>query len=408
MHAIKSESEIYQACKQIDWLSENDRENLGNSFWDVDRKKYGFFPHKPFSANAVSVWETDVHKSTKQIIFCGLASTDWSFDEETCPYTLSNAIQVFIEKIGVAPIRWAWTYRLLLKKTVKSGFKKYENQFEYFAPFTEQRVSAPTWKRELTREEKKAKYVHAFDKRAMFLNACSSLRLGENNYEILENICFSEIDKNWCGLCDVEITWTNKQTNLFLQDLIGENTRFFTAFLRFLIKDNYAEKIKIKKAWIFTETHQTLNQFYKIVSKAKKETSDGDAADKLANSAIKKLYVAGTGWLASEKDGYFPEFFRPDWRGEIVSNANANLFRNILQVKQVAGKLPFAIQKDCLFYFSDYKEPFLEFENTHLFDAEKFSFEWTCKAEIIREALPEIRRNIGDLTLIGKENNLNG
>ena len=83
-----------------------------------------------------------------------------------------------------------------------------------------------------------------------------------------------------------------------------------------------------------------------------------------------------------KRNGWKAELFRPDWRAAIISMAKANLLRNIRQVAQWTGGLePFAINHDCIMYFSDSEQPAHEFNGSDVMQADKFTHEWTLPAK---------------------------
>jgi hypothetical protein len=399
LQSIKRESEIFEACKEIDFLLPEEKENLSNSFWTSEN--YKFSPVKPFSRNVVSIWQHNVFKSNVQIIFCGLNGEAWEFDRIADAVLLFNAIECFVEKIGVLPSFPIRTTQKIFEKTVKRDFPVLSNNpLEYFAPFLEKRDDTLITLRDLEATERKAKYLFAFDKRSMFLNVCSGLEFGENEYETVENV---SSDNLLVGLYDVQMVWKTKINKPLFQNYY-QNGDYLLYSPTLELFSEFAD-IKIKRGYIFRETHRTFEKFYKLISKAKKETSDSEfLAVRSANSAIKSLYTDFFGFLRKRENAeseYAKQWFRPDWRGLIIAQANADLLRNAYQVQQKTGKKPFAILHDCLMYAAD---DISEFAETCLIDSNKFSFEWKLDRTIVFDDLGKAKMKLAEIDKRGKEN----
>lgn len=387
---IRHEKEKIETCLETcDFLTDEEKaEGLTHEFWNSE---FSFAPRKPFSKNVVSVWEDGVYKSTVQIIFCGLDREEWEFDKITDPIVLFNAIECFVEKIGVLPSFPIRTTQKLFEKTVKREIPVLsENPIEYFEPFLERRDDTLIFLRDLEATERRAEKLFAFDKRSMFLNVCSSLEFGENEYlkidglpeyeKIFETISFSSNPvKLPTGLFEVESIRFPKKINQafwfsYFAPVIAN--RFYYNSLIDLFLEAGAE-IKIKSGYVWTETHRTFERLYKVVSTAKKETTGSEMLSvQAANGAIKSLYTDFFGFLRKRENAgsdYAKKWFRPDWRGLIISQAVADLLRNAWSVQQKTGKKPFAVLHDCLMYAGNDRA---EFAGTVLEDSNRFSFEW--------------------------------
>lgn len=332
----------------------------------------------------------------------------WSFDRCDDAYTLYNAIELFIEKIGVCPSFPIRTSTKLFEKTVKRKIKiERENLIDYFQPFLDAPDANQIWLRDLDLTERGAKYIHGFDKKSMFLSACSSLEFGEGEYDYLENKTFSGEAIKYTGLFDVEIIW-RKQINkpFFIKNLVSANGFFYSAMLEYLM--GFAEEIKIKRGWYWRETRKTFDGFYKTISTAKKETSGSSDLDvQCANGAIKSLYTEFFGFLRKREnaENFARDYFRPDWRGLIISQAVANLLRNAYEVQLLTLKKPFAIYHDCLLFASDEPDFNKQFAGTCLLDANKFSHEYTLDAGKVFDSKGKSKLKLVEIDSLGKNQN---
>jgi hypothetical protein len=334
------------------------------------------------------------------------------FDEITDPYELFNAIEIFYSKLGVEPSFPNKCSIELLKQSRPSWFKPLtDNPKEFWSDFHVHIEHEFIWLREPTKAERKMKFAHAFDKRAMFLSAMRNTLAGAESFEYFENLKYSDLPKKAVGLCEIAKPKFDSPILPELGELAGQlfdgQTRFYTRYLQ-LFDKHFQSAIKIKKAWLWTEPTRIFEKFAVTLGNAIKETRSKETPEiAYANAAMKSLYTKFIGWfdrgsfLESPGD-WAGELYRPDWRGLIIADANCNLLENIIEVFRFTGKIPFAIYHDCLMYFSDFENPHHEFNGTSLLDENKFSHEWTLPAIRVLKAIKD-GESAGKIDAIGKE-----
>ena len=316
-----------------------------------------------------TAWQPSVANSKIQILFPGLSSEDWAFDRERNAMALFNAIDLFVEKCGVLPNFPIRTACNIFEKKGSAPPLLTSDGAEFFKPFLENETTFLEL-RSLTAKEKKSRAVFAFDKRAMFLSAMSQA-FGEAGYRERGAVQIETKKDVQVGLYDCEISFA---PGCILANYFDSNGKYTSNYLHLFL--DRGAKISVSNSWVWDSPRRLFDGFYKTVSAAKKETSGGGIASvAIVNDAVKSCYVWFVGWLRSLRhaNGYAANYFRPDWHALIVSLANANLWRNVLQVYDQTGKLPVGIYHDCLMYAGN---DLSDFEGTCLLDNSRYSFEW--------------------------------
>lgn len=348
------------------------------------------------SKNMLTGWNESGFRC--QLHFPGICGENWAFDEITDPYDLLLAILEFQDRLGFQPSFVFRSAKDLLTRTTKAPAKLSDDNSEFWKPFATKIESEI-----ITVFKPKVRaglFAHAFDKRMMFLSAARGAMFGRGGFENVGKCRYSELGKA-VGLVEVEKL---KLKHPIFKTLFGQQTSFYTPYLEFL-KDHIDGEIQIKNGWIFRDTYRHLEKFAKTLGDAIKGSRGSDRPEVQAvNSAFKMLYVQLFGWFGrlQNRDGYAAEYYRPDWRGLIIANANTNLLRNILEVEQKRKRLPFAIYHDCLMYFSDFADPYIDFGGTSLLDPNKYTHEWTLPADVVFEAIDQ-DKNAGQIDTIGKD-----
>lgn len=345
-------------------------------------------------------WDGNGFRATVHIP--GLTRTGWSFDEIENPWLLFNSIEAFQEKLGVLPTFWQRSAKEIFVQTLRQRpVLCCDDPDEYWKPFIEKMESEFIWQRPLTEAENESPFVHAFDKRMMFLSAARGGMFGFGQYEEIGATNIGDIGKA-VGLVEIEKPiWGHAfkpEFQQFLAELFsfGDDGGFImTPYLR-VLEQWTLRPIKIKRGWVWNKPERIFEKFAVKLGTAIKETRDSDAIlangeNREINKAFKSMYTRFFGWLGrlEGRTGYGGELFRPDWRALIVAGAGANLLRNILDVFEYTGKLPFAINHDCIMYFSDSERWEMEFDKTAVADSNKFTHEWTATGDRVRAAIAE-------------------
>lgn len=368
-------------------------------------------------------WIDGQYGSKRQIIFPGLFEEAWEFDEIEEPFCLFNAIEKFKEKVFVLP-----SFPFQVSKKIFEQSQPYKLWLSpdepeiYWRPFIQKTQAEIIWTREPIGDEGKSLFVHSFDKRMMFLSAARNCYFGEAGYEEIEGVKLSSLDKKTCGLIELEkpvkfAAPMFPEIAEFLGRIYPGQKTFYTGELA-AIAEYISGDPKIKTGWVWTKPARMFEKWAVTIGTAIKETRGSDSESVQAvNQSLKKCYVKFFGWLGRlcdcgqctghgggskcKRRGFAAELYRPDWRGLIVSTANANLLRNVFEVFKFSKKLPVAIYHDCLMYFSDNENPVFDFQSTSLLDQNKFTLEGTIDAQLIRSAIAE-GKNAGQLDSIRK------
>lgn len=341
--------------------------------------------------NLITAWDDTGYRVA--VHFPGLVRESWEFDRITDPYLLFNAIEVFRDKLGALPEYPQKSSRAVLEASWGNKWPRIltDDPESYWEPFIGKMESEFIWLRAAKDAEKEQAYTHAFDKRMMFLSAARGGMFGPGEYETVENIKYSDLGK---AVGIVELDKLKFQSGMrpefaaFLAELFSGTNVFYTPYLQLI---NDFATFKIKRGWIWREPVRIFEKYSKTLGDAIKETRSELPENAAANKAFKSLYTMFFGWLGrlENRTGYAAELFRPDWRGLIVAGAGANLLRNVLDVYNYTGKLPFGINHDCLMYFSDEKNWKMDFDKTAVADPNKYTHEWTAPAEKVSAAIAE-------------------
>lgn len=340
--------------------------------------------------NMLTAWNNSGFRCAVHIP--GLVEDRWQFDLIEDPYLLFNAVNLFIEKTGTKPTYPQRIAREILEKTATVPELLTDDPENYWSVFIEKMETEFIWQRKPTGAEKKMDFVHAFDKRMMFLSAARGAMFGRGHWEIVEHLRYKDL-AGAVGL--VKLKKPKFQNAMFpefakyLSGLFGKETLFYTPYLDFFDSGDWLQSIEIEKGFIWRKPERIFEKFAVTIGTAIKETRSEEPDLAAVNSALKNVYTRFFGWLGrlENRTGFGAELFRPDWRGLIVASAGVNLLRNVFEVYKWTKKLPFAINHDCIMYFSDEQRPELEFNNTAVMDRNRFTHEWTAPAGAVLEAI---------------------
>ncbi len=349
----------------------------------------------------VTGWDEFGFRAT--VHFPGLIDESWPFDSIREPQVLFDAVKRFRDDLGIWPTYAVRSAREFAETVLKDRPQLLtDDPAEYWRPFINKMESEFIWVREPNRSERSAKFAVAFDKRMMFLAAARSAMFGVGAPEVVENISLQDLGRS-VGLVKIRPPKFSDplrpDLTAFFTDLFQDQSIFYTSYLP-VIQDLMPEPIKIEKAFIWRDPVRLFEPFAKKLGDAIKMTRpdnrfdvpaemSGRASLAAVNSSYKWLYVRFIGWLGRVKGrtGFAAEWFRPDWRGLIVSEAGANLLRNVVTVHKGTGLLPFGINHDCLMYFSESDNWEMDFVNTPVVDPNRFTHEWTAPAAKVRKLI---------------------
>ncbi len=361
--------------------------------------------------NAVSAFIEGETGSSRTIIFPGMFEENWAFDDDISnPYELINAIMDFETYTGVAPSFPFKCSKEIFDRSQRSRFELITNDFDdYWEPFILNTRSEIIFTRPPSDDEKdvaKNPFVSCFDKKSMFLAAARSAEFGVGPYKTVSNTLSTNLSKKAIGLVQIERpTYKPDPLSQFFASIYGNDEFFYTPFLP-LLEGVSGGPIVIKNGWLWESGRRVFEKFATIVGNAKKETTGSDVASvRICNAAVKSLYTRFFGWFGRNARPISPfaaELFRPDWRGQIVSLANANLMRNVSDVYRKTGKLPIAINHDAMMYYHGLIKPETEFKGTCVLEENKFSHEWTIDADLVTAAIAD-ERSAGEIDQLHKK-----
>lgn len=230
---------------------------------------------------------------------------------------------------------------------------------------------AYTWLRALTPDELTRPYVHAYDRNGAFLAACASLPLGVGAAEHRADADAAR-DAYHMGRAPGYYRVTAKGPMSLRAGLPNPLTDFHRATdegaywvslptLSLLFE---LWPVSIHEAYVWPQTAQYLQPWYKLAREGRKQlmvrAAQSDHAAAIALAVLKRMYVMSFGWLAGSwqedaaAEGHAGTLYRPDWRHAVIAQANANLYRRLVQwAKEQPDSVPFAINHDAVYVASD-------------------------------------------------------
>jgi hypothetical protein len=212
------------------------------------------------------------------------------------------------------------------------------------------------WIRALTDEERGRRYLHAFDKNAMYLGACASLELGLGEWEHIEEPPYlDEIETGRPGYWHVSsAVWHNPVPGipdlLMLDDEDDAADAWVTTPVLQAALDAHCD-IYCSESYVWPEYGRFLDPWQARLRVARQELREM----LLASSVFKLTYASGIGGLdgAWLRDAQEPNMlYRPDWRHMIIGRAAANLWRNVVRLVE-HGISVVAVATDCIYVVSD-------------------------------------------------------
>lgn len=215
------------------------------------------------------------------------------------------------------------------------------------------------WLRPLDDDERRRRWVHGFDKHAMYLVAASTVRVGVGDAELRIHPTFVS---NVPGYWHVRDRWpADRQLADPSRSHPERSPRTDRDGYRWLTTPSvaalaYAGALDdVAAAWLWPEHRRALEPFAKVLRSARASLEDG--GELLAIRALKSVYAETLGgWLAHERDEASPAF-RPDWHDLLKAEARTRLWHNVRQLVDAGGPVPFGIATDALYLVSDAEDP---------------------------------------------------
>ncbi len=182
---------------------------------------------------------------------------------------------------------------------------------------------------------------HVYDKRAMYVGAASSVKLGIGAPEY----CVHPQIEDRAGVWHIVIDQAPAGLELLPPIVKSVDSWQYTPILELLHKVGYT--FHAEEAWLFSEQHAVLRPFYERVKALWEATAD----DPDARRQVKRLYTVTFGMLAHEKLGHGAGYlYRPDWTFSLVAEAKARMFYQMRKVFEMEGLAPSQVKTDCIWY----------------------------------------------------------
>lgn len=202
--------------------------------------------------------------------------------------------------------------------------------------------------------------MHAYDKNAQYLAACSAVELGLAGAEHVQAPAFDPKLPGYWRVPRDQLAW---QAPL-LPDFFNPVGRSRSAREVWVSTPTLAYGRELGydvdpvDAYVHREHGRALEPWYQRLRDARAAlvdaATDPDAAAVLV--ALKRTYAGGIGRLgAAAAQGH--RRYRPDHRHAIIATARANLTRNLRTIADRDGRWPLAVYRDCLLYASDDPDP---------------------------------------------------
>jgi hypothetical protein len=215
-----------------------------------------------------------------------------------------------------------------------------------------------SWSRHPTEEEKKLRYVHAYDRGGSYL-AAASLELGIGTPTHHPDGTEFNPDDPPPGYWRIEIPqstdWRHPHP-LSPTPAIPVGPRWVsTPTLRMGYELGYT--VPVLEAYTWAEHGRVLEPWYQRLRTARTTLDTDNPGDQLVRDTLKLVTVHTLGLMDSTthlagRAGYAPE----RWH-HIVAQARANLLRRIMQIGTSTGQWPLAAVTDTVVYASDEPDP---------------------------------------------------
>lgn len=202
-----------------------------------------------------------------------------------------------------------------------------------------------SWKRPLTTDEQRKRYIHLYDTNSAYLSVAATTTLSAG-----EPIPITTYQPNTRSLYYAHVVprdsvWDNGMLPAPVHPGLhrqGVNHWYYEPVIRFAIDNGW--DVTILDGWLFPETHTTLKTWAHEAWEARQKIRDMP----IVNSMIKVAINAGMGLVDRP---------RPDVWGYIVSENRRRRLENVKQQMQDNAATPFVIDVDNIGYASNDPNP---------------------------------------------------
>lgn len=183
--------------------------------------------------------------------------------------------------------------------------------------------------------------LHLYDKRAMYVGAASSVKLGVG---VPVQVAHPEFEDH-AGVWHIIIDQAPAGLDQLPPIVRSADSWQYTPIVKLLRKWNYA--FHAEEAWLFSKQHALLRPFYEGVRTLWEASTD----DPDARRQIKRMYTVTFGMLAHDRAGHGAGYiYRPDWTFSLVAEAKARMFYQLRKVFEIDGVAPSRVKTDCIWY----------------------------------------------------------
>jgi len=258
--------------------------------------------------------------------------------------TLLAALHAYAGALGRAYVRSPGKTGLdLLIETTRRGGKR--DAVEDWPPpaLDTNTVRDLTWMRTLTPEERAKPYLHSYDKNALWLGAASSVEVG-----------LGDVEERRDPGDGTGVAFDKRLPGYWLARIGGAEERWHcTPTVARAVERG--QTVAISHAYMWTRRARALEGWYERLRDARAALkADPSPAARLA--VLKYTYAVTVSTLGGTWYKHDDPLYRPDWRHQIIAQANANLSRALGRL-DAAGVPVVAINVDCAYVVSDEPDP---------------------------------------------------
>jgi hypothetical protein len=234
-------------------------------------------------------------------------------------------------------------------------------------------IVPPSWRRDLTQDERGRGYLHQYDKTAAWMGAYSNVGLGVGEPEhVADGMAYDRAFAGYWRVREVPGRGVAGLPEFRIADA-PEGGHWLRTPAVELLRQLYPDWTpEVVEAWYWPDTRRALSGMYKHLKSSRDNILEAIAAGrpgaKLAKAVNGKLYQSFWGYLQRvhgpkldfETGGAYENdiYWRPDWSGHLIELACANTYRALVAFAE-SGHLPLSLYVDAATFASDEADPLL-------------------------------------------------
>lgn len=228
------------------------------------------------------------------------------------------------------------------------------------------------WHRDPSDAERRAGWVHRYDKNAAWLAAYgpTKLGIGEPTHG-QEGTLYNKSYAGFWRVADVPGRGIQGLPELQFRE-VEEGGFWLTTPSMELLRELYPDWLpRVLESWHWETSKAALSGMYKLMSTSRNRilsaAEEGRPGAKWAKQVNGRIYQSFRGYLARaagpqtdhatgstyDKDLYY----RPDWAAMLITHATANMYRNLAKVAREDGRYPLSVYVDAVTYASNEADP---------------------------------------------------